>query len=278
MRAFGERLQQRALTVGSAACVGLDPFPDRLPPSARGGRSLVAAVEAFGEGVIEAVAPSVAVLKPQVAFFEALGSPGLAVLERLVKRAQEAGLLVLADAKRGDIGSTAQAYAHAWLDDDGPVGADALTVSPYLGPESLTPFLQRAAAGKGLFVLLRTSNPGSAVWQQAAPAVAEWIAQANLPYGDGAPVGAVVGATLGAEAGRWRSALGEAWILAPGWGAQGGSAESVQALRRAGGGGVCLVSAREVLYPAQGWDGSDWKLQIAERARQLALVERRLTA
>src|SRR5690606_20770824 len=119
--------------------------------------ALAVAASAFCRGVIEVTADLVPACKPQVAFFEALGAPGVAALEEVVAAARAAGMLVILDAKRNDIGSTAEAYAQATLDDDGPMGADAVTLSPYLGPESLEPFARRVDQGKGMFVLVRTS-------------------------------------------------------------------------------------------------------------------------
>ena len=207
-RGFGPRLAARVAATAPAV-VGIDPHLDRIPGMPTSDRSAqAAAVAAFSAQVIDAVADVVAAVKPQVAFFEQLGAPGVAALEATCQRAKEAGLLVLLDAKRGDIGSTARAYVRATLDDDGPIGADAVTLSPYLGPESLDPFVAYARAhGKGLFVLLRTSNPGAGPWQREtaiAERVASWVRTVNA---DGrGTVGVVVGATLPQEAPHWRSA------------------------------------------------------------------------
>ncbi len=244
---FADRLAARVAAVGSPTCVGLDPHLDRIPGLDRGAdrRAIAAAVQAFCLEVVEAVADRVAAVKPQSAFFEALGSPGVAALEVVVREARSAGLIVVLDAKRGDIGSTAEAYATATLDDDGPMGADAVTLSPYLGPESLQPFVERMQHGKGVFVLVRTSNPGAAPWQRdlgLADAVAEWVAQ--HPTG----AGAVIGATLPrAELIRWRTRLPRSWLLVPGFGAQGAGPRALAPL--IGGGGPALVTAsRSVLF------------------------------
>ena len=217
----------------------------------------------------------VAAVKPQVAFFEALGSEGVAALEAVVSHAKSAGLIVIVDAKRGDIGSTAEAYAHALVDDAGPLGAHAATVNPYLGPESLQPFALRCHQGKGLFVLVRTSNPGSAAWQCGEPAgiahhVADWIAQQNHACGDLGPVGAVVGATLGDEVAVWRAAMPKAWMLVPGFGAQGAGRDDIAAHMRPDGLGALVVSARSVLFPSEGRDDHDWPSHVAQRARRFA--------
>lgn len=269
MSGFGERLAERARQ-GSSLVVGIDPHPTRMPVpiAARWRTDPAGALEAWSIGVLEAVGPYVAAVKPQAAFYEAYGSVGWRALESVCARAKELGVPVLLDAKRGDIGSTAEAYARGLLDDDGPLGADAVTVSPWLGPESLEPFVARAAAGKGVFVLVRTSNPGAEAWQiPAAERVAAWIAEANASLGGRpGPVGAVVGATL--PGGPWRALLGDAWILAPGIGAQGAGVDDLSGHRRADGGGVLPVAARSVLFADQP-EGDDWTERVARRALAL---------
>lgn len=275
MSTFGARLTRRVHEVGSPTCVGLDPHLDRLPGLVAGsGRAAAAGVaRSFCFDAIDAVADTVAAVKPQVAFFEALGAAGVAALEDVVAHARSAGLLVVLDAKRGDIGSTARAYAQATLDDDGPLGCDAVTLSPYLGAESLAPFMERTAVGKGLFVLVRTSNPGAGAWQLSgdapfAHAVADWVRAAN----EAAPgaVGAVVGATLAAaEVEGLRMRMPHAWFLVPGYGAQGAGAAQIRPHLRADGGGALVVSARGVLYPPSGVD-ADPPQAIATRARDFA--------
>lgn len=288
MTPFADRLTEKVLALKSPACVGLDPHLDRLPAPLVAGaeervgsdrrKALAEAARTFCLGVIEACVDVVPAVKPQVAFFEALGSPGVAALEEVVSAAREAGLLVVLDAKRGDIGSTARAYAHATLADDGPVGADSVTLSPYLGVESLAPFLDAAEEGKGLWVLVRTSNPGAGTWQNGgeapiAGAVADWIRETNATRRGASgfgPVGAVIGATLPLEAARWRAAMPDAWFLVPGYGAQGASAEDCRRHAREDGLGALVVSARGVLYPKSGNDGYDWKDAVNVRARAFA--------
>lgn len=276
---FPDRLAAAALACGNTACVGIDPHLDRLPePLARGvvdRQGWAAAVTTFGLGVVDAVAGVVPIIKPQVAFFEALGAPGVAALETVIRAARSRGLLVLVDAKRGDIGSTAAAYARAILDDDG-LGADAVTLSPYLGPESLAPFLAHCPQ-KGLFVLLRTSNPGAGEWQAgphgAAQRVAEWVATANAecPSTDPGPVGVVVGGTIPPDEVRaWRRRLPKAWFLVPGVGAQGAAAHVATAHARADKLGALVTSSRAVLFPASGREGTDWREGVAARARGFA--------
>ena len=168
--------------------------------------------------------------------------------------ARSRDLMLLLDAKRGDIGSTAQAYARALLDDDGPLAGDAVTLSPYLGRESLEPFLERCEHGKGLFVLVRTSNPGAGelqVERQAAMEVASWIAAWNaerLGASGLGPVGAVVGATVPSEAGAFRAAMPASMLLVPGYGAQGGTAADTLPCFLPGLKGAVVNSSRGVSF------------------------------
>ena len=198
---FADRLADAVERKRNQIVVGLDPVLDMLPVELRGeaaaGRAAAAsAVERFCAGIVDAVAPYVVAVKPQVAFFEALGSDGWRALERVSAYAREAGLLVIADAKRGDVGSTARAYATAFLEprDGEPALADALTVSPFLGRDSLDPFFAACRReGAGIFVLVRTSNPGAAelqdaslsdgrpLWRQLAELVDQWGGSRRRP-------------------------------------------------------------------------------------------------
>ncbi|GGP62556.1 orotidine-5'-phosphate decarboxylase [Saccharothrix coeruleofusca] len=248
---FGERLAAAVARRGPL-CVGIDPHPGLLaswglPQDASG-------LERFALTCVEAFGDEVAVVKPQSAFFEAHGSRGVAVLERVLAGLRDAGALVLLDAKRGDIGSTMAAYAAAYLADGSPLAADAVTLSPYLGFGSLAPALEAAAAGgRGVFVLAATSNPEGASVQRAegadgrsvAQAVVDEAARANAgahPQGD---VGLVVGATL-AELGLDLSALNGP-VLAPGFGAQGATVADLRALFGPDLRGVLPTSSRDVL-------------------------------
>ncbi|OON82095.1 orotidine-5'-phosphate decarboxylase [Streptomyces tsukubensis] len=221
---FGARLR-RAMDTRGALCAGIDPHSSLL--RSWGLNDDVAGLERFTRTCVEALADRVAVLKPQSAFFERFGSRGLAVLEKAVEEARDAGALVLMDAKRGDIGSTMAAYAATYLDKDSPLFSDAVTVSPYLGFGSLRPALDAAAAaGCGVFVLALTSNPEGAEVQRSHVSDGRTVAQVMLDHmaaenGDARPmgsVGAVVGATLG-DAGADLDINGP--LLAPGIGAQG---------------------------------------------------------
>ncbi|SDR66930.1 orotidine-5'-phosphate decarboxylase [Agrococcus carbonis] len=233
-------------------CVGIDPHPALL--DAWGAGADAAGLERFGRTAVEAAAGRVAVVKPQVALFEAHGSAGLGALERVLADARAAGLLVIADAKRGDIGSTNTGYAAAWLTPGSPLEADALTVSPYLGVDALDgAFAAAEAAGKALFVLAATSNPEARALQSArlpdgrtvAAAVAEAVTARSVATGAGH--GLVIGATVD------RADYGLAThpstpVLVPGFGAQGASLGALRTLFPAD--AVVLASASRSILRA----------------------------
>lgn len=229
---FGERARA-ALTARGPLCVGIDPHQSLLmswglPDTADG-------VREFGLRTVDAAADRIGFIKPQVSFFERFGSVGFAALEDVLRAARDAGLIVIADAKRGDIGTTMDAYAAAWLTSGSPLEADALTVNPFLGVGSLdSTFAQAEASGKGVFVLAATSNPeagtvqralsGDAVPQPVSAAIIDQVSARNsrtTPEGEWGSLGFVVGATVD-----WRDAGIAAFapaapILGPGFGAQG---------------------------------------------------------
>jgi orotidine-5'-phosphate decarboxylase len=254
---FGQRLRE-AMDRYGPLCVGIDPH--RALVESWGLVYDVDGLRRFTAACVEAFAGRVAVVKPQSAFFEVFGSAGVAVLEQAVTALREAGTLVILDAKRGDIGSTMAAYAQAYLGKDAVAPADALTVSPYLGFESLRPALDLAAeTGRGLFVLALTSNPEGRTVQHArlreqsvAEAVVRGAAAENAAAGERGElgsVGLVVGATVGSAVEELELDLAgsHAPLLAPGVGAQGGTPED---LRRVFGDALPSVlpsSSREVL-------------------------------
>ena len=268
---FGERLATAVRAVGAPAAVGLDPHLERFPAPLRAGfegrsgadlrRAAADAVRRFDAAVLPALAGRVAAIKVQFAFYERLGAPGYAALEQVCALGRELGLLVIGDAKRGDIASTAAAYAEAGLDPAGPLGCDALTVNPWMGLDTLEPFLSVARAhGRGLFVLARTTNPGSALFQThgdppAALALArglDRLGQDTVGPAGWSSVGAVVGAQIpGAEVAALRAAMPSAWFLVPGVGAQGGGLSDALAGARTDGLGSLVVAARSVLFPEQ---------------------------
>jgi len=250
-RPFGARLVA-AIDERGPLCVGIDPHPGLLQDW--GLPTSVAGLERFALTVVEALAPTVAVLKPQSAFFESYGSAGIAVLERVLAETRQAGALVLLDAKRGDIGSTMSAYAAAYLTDGSPLAADALTVSPYLGFGSLLPAVDVALAeGRGLFVLALTSNPEGRAVQHAVDADQKTVAQAivdqvgALNAGDDpiGSIGLVVGATVGHTGLDLSSVNGP--LLAPGLGAQGASAADLRLVFGDAHGALLPTTSREVL-------------------------------
>jgi orotidine-5'-phosphate decarboxylase len=279
---YRDRLLQAIGEKGSRVCVGLDPRYDRLPEELRrsveehaGEAPAIARAEAyrlFCRGVVEAVAPHAAAVKPQLAFFEEAGPAALAALVDVVHHARRLGLMVIADAKRGDIGSTAGAYAGAFLGPEAPWPVDALTVNLYLGSDAVEPFLKEAAAGgRGVYLLVRTSNPGARdlqdlelgtggpVWRGVAGLVARWS--------DGYPgtVGAVFGATYPDELRTGAELLPDTPLLVPGYGAQGaGAAEVAPALT-----GANLVNSSRGIIFAFEKTGGDWREAAAEAARTM---------
>lgn len=247
---FGARLRE-AMDGRGPLCAGIDPHPGLL--DAWGLTDSVNGLEKFALGAAEALAPRVAAVKPQSAFFERFGSRGIAVLEQVIETCREAGALVVLDVKRGDIGSTAQAYADAYLDPRSPMAVDAITATPYLGFGSLTPMIDTAREhGRGVFVLALTSNPEAPAFQhartEAGPTVAGTVLEELRALNAGAApmgsFGAVVGATI-AETDEDLAVNGP--LLVPGIGAQGGTADDV---RRIFGDVIDLVlpsSSREIL-------------------------------
>ncbi len=233
--AFGERLVDAVARTGPL-CAGIDPSAWLLGDW--GLPDDVDGLRAFGAACVEAFAGAVPVVKPQVAFYERHGSAGLAALEALIADASAAGLLVVADAKRGDIDSTSEAYADAWLGRSSRLAADAVTATPYLGFGSLEPLFRTALAnGRGVFVVVRSSNPEGRTVQEAVvrttgaegPVTVEDSMLAAIAQRNGGPgvgsLGAVVGATLQPSSFALADLGGP--LLAPGVGAQGGTAQAV---------------------------------------------------
>jgi orotidine-5'-phosphate decarboxylase len=251
MESFGERLATLVDERGPL-CVGIDPHPELLtawglPVSPQG-------LARFCETVVDAAAEVVPVLKPQSAFFERFGSVGIGVLESTIRHIRERGALVLLDVKRGDIGSTASAYAAAYLDPASPLYSDAVTVSPYPGIGALAPFFDTAQAhGGGVFVLAATSNPDGRALQGArmqagatvAQSVVDQVAALNAGAAGLGSVGVVVGVTAGEAGVDLRKLNGP--VLAPGLGAQGGRPDDLAAVYAGVGGLVLPSSSREIL-------------------------------
>ncbi len=293
---FADRLILGVRALGHPLCLGLDPHLERVPPLFRRGSmaprdpKTAAAVEEFLLAVLERYREKVAIAKPQSAFFERLGWRGLRVLENVVAKAHELGMLVLLDVKRGDIGSTAEAYAAAYLDEAAPFAADAITVNPYLGRDALAPFFERAAdAQRGVFVLAKTSNPGSADYQdrdvegrplfeRVAESLADTAKRLAGPKTGWSALGVVAGATVPEQSVRIRELLPNALLLVPGYGEQGASARDalrgfVAGPEGALEGGV-VSSSRGLLYPPGGDtdDAGAWERAIDD-ARDRAIEE-----
>jgi orotidine-5'-phosphate decarboxylase len=245
-------------------CVGLDPRWEQLPASLRGRDSSLeakaAAYASFCNGVCDVVAALIPIIKVQAAFFEELGPAGMSAMGAVIAHAQGRRLLVIVDGKRNDIGSTAQAYARGYLGRDASAWrADALTVSPYLGDDSLSPFVETAGeTGAGVFVLVKTSNPGGRLWQDLDcdgralyRHVAKHVEQlARTTKGDCGYgcAGAVVGATYPAQLAELRAAMPHTWFLVPGYGSQGGTAADVMPAFDSGGLGAVINNSRGILF------------------------------
>ncbi|HUY20260.1 MAG TPA: orotidine-5'-phosphate decarboxylase [Candidatus Binataceae bacterium] len=252
---FVERIVEAQRDKRSIAMLGIDPQLDAPgAPGVPAGYTLAR----FCCEIIEACAPHVIAVKPQLAFFEARGLAGMTALAEVIATARRLGLVTIADAKRGDIGSTSAAYAQAFLG-DGEFGCDAATINPYLGSDAIMPFLSRVRAGRGLFVLVKTSNPssgefqdlelagGGALWERVAGRVDGWGAE-FIAAGGLSPVGAVVGATYPEHARRSRALMPRAIILVPGYGTQGAGADDAVAAARADGLGIIVNASRSLMY------------------------------
>jgi orotidine-5'-phosphate decarboxylase len=280
---FADRLDAAVRRAGNPCLLGIDPHLELLPAEFAGAADADRELEeradlvsAFGRELVDVAAGRVAAVKPQSAFFEALGAPGVRAFGEVVAAARDAGLLVIGDVKRGDIGSTAAAYARAFLEPGAPLACDAITVNPYLGGDSLRPFLDACArAGAGLFVLVRTSNPGSADLQglvtEGGASVHERVAALVDTWGSElvgtcglSSVGAVVGATHPALLADLRARLPRAPLLLPGYGAQGAGAADVVGAFLDGeepGRGALVAASRSVAfaYRSGAHAGLSWK-------------------
>ena len=262
---FGDRLAKAVKRTGSVVCVGLDPRRAQLPAPlvnsvvADSPDAWAAIYTQFCTEIIDAVADKVPCVKPQAAFFEQLGPAGMISLSEVIRYANKKGLLVITDGKRNDIGSTATAYADAYLGVSSPWGSDSLTVSPYLGRDSLEPFVEVCdKRDGGIFVLVKTSNPGGGLLQDRETEgqsvyqrVAELVKELNESrVGDSGygPVGAVVGATYPQQLAEMREAMPSSWILIPGFGAQGGGADDVKAGFDSNGLGAVVNSSRHIIF------------------------------
>ncbi len=273
MRQFSDRLVESIRKTGSPCVVGLDPRIDLMPAFIKAGRkpardAVRSVIRDFHELVLDAVAGLAPAVKLQLAFFEQYGSAGIQAFEDTVQAAKQRGLLVIADGKRNDVASTAEAYAAAFLGETDVFGekqrafdVDAMTVTPYLGRDSLIPYVDACAAhDKGLFIVLKTSNPGSKDYQDqplqaTGRPLYETIALTIGDLGDGmigkssySSIGAVIGATFPDDARRLRELLPRAFILVTGYGAQGASPQGAAACFNADGLGAIVNSSRGLTY------------------------------
>lgn len=264
MEHFADRLANAVQRCGNAVCVGLDPRWNALPESFRkvdhaNLEEKASAFERFCYEVVDVVHTLVPVVKVQAAFFEELGAAGMHAMANVVRHAKERGLLVIVDGKRNDIGSTAEAYARGYLGSNSAWQADALTVSPYLGDDSVAPFVEVARErSAGLFVLVKTSNPGGRMLQDLV-CDGETIYQRVARYVESAAasdagecgygfVGAVVGATYPEQLAELRRTMPHTWFLIPGFGSQGGTAADVRAGFDANGLGAIVNNSRGIIF------------------------------
>lgn len=299
MHSYAERLHAAIRFKRTPALVGLDPRWSDLPaeiiekhrnPAWTDLTNRARAFEEFSRRIIDVVAPLVPAVKPQSAFFEECGPPGVDALARVIEHARKAGLVVICDAKRGDIGTTAEAYARAYLAGAdrtaAPFGADALTVNPYLGSDTLAPFCKLAdERGAGIYVLVRTSNPGAGTFQDVESGgrrlfehvanLVETLASKSaedLAYGS---IGAVVGATYPRELAELRRRMPHAPLLVPGYGSQGGSAADTAAAFDANGLGGLVNSSRGIIFAyrrpdlAQQFAPERWEDAVAAATREM---------
>jgi orotidine-5'-phosphate decarboxylase len=272
MMTFADRLAAEVERKRSQLVVGLDPRVELMPIELRGD------IARFCCGLIDAVAPHAVAVKPQLAFFEQLGAAGIAAFERVCTYARRAGLLVVADGKRGDIGSTARAYSDAYLEGE-PPRADALTINPWLGRDSVEPFLGAVRrGGVGIFVIVRTSNAsgdlqdavlkdGRPMWHHVAELVDEW-GEGTVGEGGLSSVGAVVGATHPRAVAEARKLMPRTILLLPGIGAQGGSISDLTRAFQSGPASALVNASRSINYAFRG-SGSDYREAAGAEAARL---------
>lgn len=260
MKHFADTLFERVKKTGPL-CVGLDPHIAHIPDFLlMESKTKAEAVWKFNQGIIDAIHDLVAVVKPQIAFFEALGVEGMEVYSKTVKYARSKGLLVIADIKRGDIGSTSEAYAKAHFEHP-DFEIDAVTLSPYMGSDTIEPFLPYVKKGKGLFILVKTSNKSSQdfqdlqmglsrLYQVVGAKVKEW-GKAFVGMSGYSSIGAVVGATHPEELKRLRAEMPTTPFLVPGFGAQGGTAQDIKPAFDKNGLGAIVNSSRDIIFAYQ---------------------------
>ena len=295
---FADQLIAAIQKKNNSVCVGLDPRFESLPPEIRDGidksdaKAVSQAYEIFCKAILDVVADLVPIVKPQSAFFEALGPAGVNALANVVAYAKSKNVLLLMDAKRGDIGSTAEAYAEAYLGKtQSGLSSDALTVNPYMGIDTLQPFLTACQSNdRGMFVLVKTSNPGSGHFQdrlleqdsgtnpssnktlfQAVANEVELLAAATVGERGYGAVGAVVGATYPQQLGMLREQMPHSILLIPGFGAQGGGVEDVKPGFDLNGVGAIVNSSRGIIfaYNNQEFAANDWQKSVEMACKKM---------
>ena len=275
---FADRLAEVSRAKKSVAILGVDPQLDSAEaPGVPAGYTLTK----FCCEIIEACEKSIVAVKPQLAFFEARGIEGMRSLSEVIKFARGRGLITIADAKRGDIGSTSAAYAEAFLG-NGDFASDAITINPYLGADAIMPFVNRIRAGRGVLVLVKNSNPSSGEFQDLeASGQPLWEAVAGRVRGWGddfigrsgmSSVGAVVGATYPKHLKRARELMPNSIILVPGYGTQGGSAQDAVAAARSDGSGIIVNSSRGLMYAYLKKEGATPGAAAATAAESMRLA------
>ena len=250
---FSQLLSDSIRRKGNPVLVGLDPRWESLPATCKMD-TVADSFERFCKTIIDITAPLVPAVKPQAAFFEQYGPDGMVALRNVIKYAKQQGLLVIFDGKRNDIGSTAEAYAAGILGTESAWGADAMTVSPYLGDDSIEPFVKTAIErNAGIYVLVKTSNPGGKMLQdlevEGKPVyrrVAEYVE--HLAQRSAGSVGAVVGATWAEQLAELRQVMPSAPLLVPGYGTQGGTAEHVAKAFHSDGSGALINNSRGIIF------------------------------
>jgi orotidine-5'-phosphate decarboxylase len=273
---FADRLIEARRKKTSCAILGVDPQLDGREPGLPTGYTL----KRFCCEIIEACADSIIAIKPQLAFFEARGIEGMRTFNAVVKFARKLGLLTIADAKRGDVGPTSAAYAAAFLG-EGDFGCDAVTVNPYLGSDAIMPFLRSVPYGRGVFVLVKTSNPTSGEFQDLSTEQGLlWESVARRIHGIGndflgecqlSAIGAVVGATYPEHARRARELMPAVFILVPGYGAQGATAIDAVAAARQDGTGIIVSASRSVMYAYRNAGGISPPVAAAAAAERMRI-------
>jgi len=273
-----DKLIEKISEKGNPTVAGLDPRPSHLPPGFLDRLPPAEAYLEFSLGLIDALADIVPAVKPQAACYEALGSAGMSVLEKTITCAREAGLYVIGDAKRADIGSTAEAYAEAWLG-DGAFSCDAVTVNPYLGSDGIIPFLDAAKSrGGAVFALVKTSNPssselqdidagGAPLWMRAAE-LAEKLGGDSIGIHGYSSLGAVTGLTHPADIRALRMRFPHMFFLVPGYGAQGGGASEAALAFDSRGLGAIINSSRAIMCA---WKSRGGDYKTAARSEALAM-------